>query len=216
MDKKQSEFQKIIKEAAARHKKLCPRIVLGARIGLAGVEALGIENSAASKQMLVIVETDGCFVSGVEAATGCLTNHRTLRINDYGKVAGTFVDILTGTAVRVSPRSGVRELALAYALEEERRYFGMLEGYQRMPTEELLRIEEVQLATPVKAIISQAGIRANCDYCDEEIINEREIIRNGLTMCKSCAEPSYYQQVHKDQFISDHKIQNEALTGVKK
>ncbi len=205
MDKTQDKLEKILYQAAARHKKLCPRIVLGVRIGLAGVEALGLEKSVKRKQVLVIVETDGCFVSGVEAATGCLVNHRNLRIVDYGKVAGTFVDVLTGKAVRVSPRSGVREHALEYAQEEERRYFGMLKGYQRMPAEELLKIDEVHLSTPVKAIISHAGIRVNCAYCNEEIINEREIIKDDLTLCKSCAEPSYYQTLQEQNTV-DHKI----------
>jgi formylmethanofuran dehydrogenase subunit E len=196
-------LEQILEKTTTQHKKLCPRVVLGARIGLAGAEVLGMDVPRKDKHLLVIVETDGCFVSGVESATGCTSNHRTLRIVDYGKVAGTFVNVKTGQAVRVAPRMGVRQRALEYAPEEPRRYFAMLKGYQRMPLDELLVFKEVHLSTPVTSIVSRAGVRVSCDYCAEEIINEREIIRDGLTLCRSCAEPAYYQVSKADQYVLD-------------
>jgi formylmethanofuran dehydrogenase subunit E len=194
---------KILEKTATHHKQLCPRVVLGARIGLAGADVLGMEVPRKDKHLLVIVETDGCFVSGVESATGCSVNHRTMRIVDYGKVAGTFVNMKTSQAVRVAPRMGVRQRALELAPEEPRRYNAMLIGYQRMPLDELLTFEEVHLSTPVTTIVSRAGVRVNCDYCAEEIINEREIIQDGLTLCRSCAEPAYYQSSKADQYVLD-------------
>jgi formylmethanofuran dehydrogenase subunit E len=32
-----------------------------------------------------------------------------------------------------------------------------------------------------------------CDGCGEEVINEREIIRDGLVLCRTCAGESYYR-----------------------
>ncbi len=81
--------------------------ILGVRIGLAGMKALGFGKSPAKKQLLVISETDGCFVDGVIAATGCTVGHRALRVEDYGKVAVTFVDTKTARTVRVAPRLDV-------------------------------------------------------------------------------------------------------------
>lgn len=37
-----------------------------------------------------------------------------------------------------------------------------------------------------------------CDVCGEEIINEREVHREGLTLCRACAGVSYYQPVERD------------------
>lgn len=179
--------------SAARHSHLCPRQVLGARIGLAGAHALGLDAPRSDKRLLVILETDGCFADGIEAATGCTVGHRTLRVEDYGKVAATFVDVKTGQVVRIAPALDVRQRAYDYVPEEERHYFAQLAAYQLMPENELLTIQEVYLNTPVEALVSRPGVRVNCELCGEEIINEREVIQEGMTLCLACARGAYYQ-----------------------
>jgi formylmethanofuran dehydrogenase subunit E len=145
------------------------------------------------KLLLAIVESDGCFADGVSVATGCTVGHRTLRVEDYGKVAATFVDVQTGRALRLAPRLDVRQRAWAYVPGETRQYFAQLHAYQVMPEEELLSVQEVQLTTPVGALISRPGIRINCVVCGEEIINEREIYIEGAGICRACAGQPYYQ-----------------------
>jgi len=166
--------------------------VLGARAAIAGTRLLELEVPRADKRLLAIVETDGCFVDGVEAVAGVSVGGRTLRVEDYGKIAATFVDVKTGRALRVAPQVDVRARAWDYAPEQTRRYFAMLHGYQRMPDAELLSFEWVELAKPVAAIVSRAGARANCDNCGEEIINEREVVGAGATLCRTCAGGGYY------------------------
>jgi formylmethanofuran dehydrogenase subunit E len=183
----------VLKISAARHSHLCPRQVLGARIGLAGAQALGFETPRSDKRLMVILETDGCFADGVEAATGCSVGHRTLRVEDYGKVAATFEDVKTGQAVRIAPALDVRQRAYAYAPDEKRHYFAQLAAYQLMPDNELLSIQEVILSTPVEALVSRPGVRVNCMLCGEEIINEREVWQEGMTLCRACARGAYYQ-----------------------
>ncbi|MBI5568150.1 MAG: TraR/DksA C4-type zinc finger protein [Chloroflexi bacterium] len=197
-------LSQLLETSVARHSHLCPRQVLGARIGLAGAAALNLDlprndtrasSPSAGKRLLIIIETDGCFADGIEAATGCTIGHRTLRVEDYGKIAATFIDVKTGQAVRVAPRLDVRERAYLCAPDEPRHYFAQLKAYQVMPDYELLSIQPVQLTVPIEAIISRAGVRVNCDVCGEEIINEREIEREGSTLCRSCAGQGYYQLV---------------------
>ncbi len=188
-------LSQLLETSAARHSHLCPRQVLGARIGLAGAAALGLDVPRTDKRLLIIIETDGCFADGLEAATGCTIGQRTLRVEDYGKIAATFVDVKTGQAVRVAPRLDVRERAYTCVPDEPRHYFAQLKAYQVLPDHELLSIQAVQLTTPLAAIVSRAGVRVNCDLCGEEIINEREIEREGLTLCRSCAGQGYYQLV---------------------
>jgi len=183
----------LLEKSMQDHDHLCPRQILGVRIGLAGMQALGFEEPPTKKQLLVISETDGCFVDGVIAATDCTVGHRTLRVEDYGKVAVTFVDTKSGRAIRVAPQRDVRERACAFIAEEPRHYFAQMQAYQVMPEEEMLSIQEVVLNTPVEQIASRAGVRVNCDMCGEEIMNEREIIREGLTLCRACADGGYYQ-----------------------
>ena len=185
-------LQTLLEQSADRHKHLCPRQVLGVRIGLAGAAALELETPRNNKRMLVILESDGCYADGIEVVTGATIGHRTLRVVDYGKVATTFVDVKTGVAVRVAPRLDVRQRARFYAPEEQRHYFAQLMGYQVMPDEELLTVQEVHLTTSVEDLVSRPGVRVNCTVCGEEIINEREVWRKDMSLCQACAGPAYY------------------------
>lgn len=193
-----------LEKSASQHSHLCPRQILGVRLGLAGMKALGFDSPPPKKRLLVIVETDGCFADGVTAATDCTIGHRTLRVEDYGKTAATFVDTVTGQAVRVAPQLDIRQKAYAYAPNEPRRYFAQMQAYQIMPDEEMFTITPVALNTPIEAILSRPGVRVNCDVCGEEIINEREIRRDGLTLCRACAHDGYYQKIAAAHFtLSD-------------
>lgn len=201
-----------LEQSAARHRHLCPRQVLGVRIGLAGAATLGLETHRTDKRLLVILETDGCFADGIETATGCTVGHRTLRVADYGKIAATFVDTCTETAVRIAPQPDVRLQARCFAPEENKHYYAQLIGYQRMPADRLLTIQPVTLTTSARKLVSRAGVRVNCSVCGEEIINEREVIEDGQVLCRACAGPAYYAvepPLAFDQLIGALKIAEE-------
>jgi formylmethanofuran dehydrogenase subunit E len=182
-----------LEKSSRDHSHLCPRQILGVRMGLCGINALGLPANQGSKRLLVITETDGCFADGLTAATDCTVGHRTLRVEDYGKAAATFVDTHTGLAVRVSPVLDIRELAHHYTQNEPRHYFAQMQAYQVMPDEEMFTVTKVHLAASIAEIVSRPGMRVNCDVCGEEIMNEREINRDGLTLCRACAEAPYYR-----------------------
>ncbi len=188
-----NSLEQILAISSARHTHLCPRQVLGARIGLVGASALGLDVPRKDKRLLVILESDGCFADGVEAATGCAVGHRTLRVEDYGKIAATFVDVVTGQAFRIAPQPDVRQRAYEYVEGEPRHYFAQLQAYQSMPTAELLTFQPVCLKTSVEKIVSRAGLRVNCQGCGEEIINEREFVLNERILCRACAFGGYYE-----------------------
>lgn len=187
----------ILAQSSSRHDHLCPRQILGARIGLAGAAMLGLELPRHDKRLLVVLETDGCFADGIEAATGCAVGHRTLRIEDYGKIAATFVDVETEQALRIAPQPDVRQRALTYAPTESRHYFAQLQAYQSMSDDELLNIQPVYLNSPIKSIISRASVRVNCETCREEIINEREVVLDGRVLCQPCVYGGYYDPANE-------------------
>jgi len=141
-------LQLILNLSSRNHDHLCPRQILGVRLGLAGMNALDFDTPPAKKRLLVIVESDGCFTDGLSAATDCTVGHRTLRVEDYGKTAATFVDTQTGRAVRVAPALDIRQKAYAYAPAEPRHYFAQMQAYQIMPAEEMFTIKPVTLNTP--------------------------------------------------------------------
>ncbi len=183
--------------SAAHHYRVCPRQVLGVRIGLLAGRVFEISLPQSEKRLLAIAETDGCFVDGLSAATGCYVGRRTLRIEDYGKTATTFVDTLTEQAVRITPQSNIRELAREYAPSARNNWEAQLLGYQHISDELLFHWQSVKLICPIKQIIGQAGKRVACEICGEEIINQREVIREGLVLCRSCADKPYFCFIEK-------------------
>ncbi|MFQ5613294.1 MAG: FmdE family protein, partial [Anaerolineae bacterium] len=187
-------FEELLQRSATLHQHLCPRQVLGVRMGLAGGRWLGLDVPQTGKRLLTIAETDGCATDGLAVATGCWVGKRTLRVLDFGKVAATFVDTHTRRAVRIVPSAQSRNRAQAYAPQAGNRWEAYLLGYQRMPDEELLDIQEVTLAFSIEKLLSRDGYRVNCDVCGEEIINEREVVRAGLTLCRPCAGERYYHR----------------------
>ena len=189
----------LLSASAARHDHLCPRQVLGVRLGLFGLKKLGFIEIAYQtrfqnneKRLLTIVETDGCGADGIAVATDCSIGHRTLRVMDYGKVAATFVDTHTGKAIRVAPRLDARSTAVCHSPNAPSRWHAYLTSYQEMTDESLFLIKKVQLLEPIEAILSTPDKRAVCDTCGEEIFNERETLSNGRTLCLPCANLNPY------------------------
>jgi formylmethanofuran dehydrogenase subunit E len=163
------------------------------------VNALGLEIPRADKRLLTIVESDGCFSDGVSVVTGSSVGHRTLRVEDFGKIAVTLVDTHSQAAVRVSPQVDVRQRAPAYTPGEDRPYFAQLLGYQVMPDSELLVIRTVELHPGTKTLLSHPGLRTVCERCGEEIINEREVIVDGEILCQGCTGAAYYRVIERKQ-----------------
>jgi len=181
--------------AALHHDHLCPKQVLGVRMGLRAGRELGLDLPQADKRLITFVETDGCFGDGVSVATGCWIGRRTLRVIDFGKVAATFVDTLDRRAVRIAPHANARALAGLFAPEAASTWEAQLLGYQRMPDEQLFSLQAVALATPIEQIVSRPGLKVICQACGEEVINEREVIHAGAALCRSCAGQPYYQPI---------------------
>ena len=193
----QNLLQSLLRQSAASHQRLCPKQVLGVRMGLRGGAWLGLEVPRDDKRLLVIVETDGCAADGVSVATGCTVGRRTLRVEDFGKVAATFVDVITGEAVRIVPRAGVREAAQRLLPAAASRWHAQLEGYQLLPDAALLLAQPVALTLSLEKLLSRPGCRTACERCGEEIINEREVIHEGRVLCRACAGGSYYRVAHR-------------------
>lgn len=192
-DQAMKSLPELLDAAAALHHHLCPRQVLGVRMGIWAGELLHLDLPQTDKRLLTIVETDGCFTDGVAVATNCWVGRRTMRVEDYGKVAATFVDTSTGHALRIAPHPQARQLAPVYAPTAESRWEAMLLGYQRMEADKLFCVQRVELVVPVATLISRAGHRVLCDHCGEEIMNEREVVSANGILCRSCAGAGYYR-----------------------
>jgi formylmethanofuran dehydrogenase subunit E len=185
----------LLEESARRHSHLCPRQVLGARLGLYGARLLGLDVPQPAKRLLVIIETDGCFADGIAAATGCSIGARTLRVIDHGKVAAVFSDAQTDRAVRIAPHPQSRQRAIECTPWAQSTWHAQLAAYQIMPDAELFTVQAVELTTSLDKLLSKPGRKAICAACGEEIINEREVVQAGQTLCRACAGDTYWRTI---------------------
>ena len=191
-------LQTLLQESSQLHRHLCPRQVLGVRIGLYGLNLMAIAGDGENgrfhnrrKNLITFVETDGCGADGIAVATDCWVGRRTLRLFDYGKVAATLVDRKTEQAIRIWASPAARQLAQHYAPDAPTPWHAYLHAYQVMPDTLLLRSRPVTLAQPLAVLISRPNRRVECAVCGEEIINEREVMIDGRFLCHPCAGNSY-------------------------
>jgi formylmethanofuran dehydrogenase subunit E len=180
------------------HRHLCPRQVLGVRMGMAAAASLNLDLPQTDKRLVAFVESDGCFSDGLAVATGCWVGRRTMRVEDLGKVAAVFVDTRTGLTLRIHPRLDVRARAAAFAPEARNRWEAQLLGYQRMPEILLFEVRPVRLTRPIEEIMSRPGLRVACAACGEEIINGREVAGPNGPICRTCAGDAYYAETACD------------------
>jgi formylmethanofuran dehydrogenase subunit E len=187
-------LEAFLTELKRLHPRLCPRQVLGVRIGVEAGALLRVDVPRTDKRLLVFVETDGCFADGLSVATGCWLGRRTLRLVDYGKVAATIVDTRSGRAFRLWPHPAARSRAWDHALGATSRWHAQLVGYQVMPSDQLLCIQEVELEIPVEHVAGRSG-RVTCSVCDEEILNGRELLIADGPRCRArVRQRHYYRQ----------------------
>jgi formylmethanofuran dehydrogenase subunit E len=181
-----------LEESAQLHRHLCPRQVLGVRMGMFAGRVLDLDLPQSDKRLVTFVETDGCAADGISVATGCWLGRRTMRLVDFGKVAATFVDTKSQDAIRIVPHPHVRERAYLYAPAAGSRWHAQLEAYQVMPDDELLIVQPVALTLSFEDLVSRPGVRVTCEACGEEIINEREVIHEETVLCRACVGEAYY------------------------
>jgi formylmethanofuran dehydrogenase subunit E len=192
-----AKLDDLLGRTAALHDHLCPRQVLGVRMGMYAADLLELNLPQSDKRLFAFVETDGCFADGVSVATNCWLGRRTMRLLDEGKIAATFVDTHTERALRIRPRLDARSRATAYAPAASSRWHAYLEAYQCMPATELFDVQPIVLTVSLAAIISQPGVRITCARCGEEVLNEREVRQHGQPLCRTCAEGTYYEVVER-------------------
>jgi formylmethanofuran dehydrogenase subunit E len=183
-------FDELLREAVAFHGHLCPGQVLGVRMAMAGCRALGAgEPKSMRKSLVAFVEIDRCATDAIQAVTGCSLGKRTLKHLDYGKMAATFVNVGTGQAVRVVARDDARERAAEYApnLTDPRK--AQIAAYGVMPDTELLTLEPVLIRPEW---LDRRRVRVPCQLCGEGVNYGREVVSDGLTLCRPCFAGGYY------------------------
>lgn len=183
-----------LREAESAHGHLCAGQVLGVRMAMAGLSRLGIDDprGADRKRLITYVEIDRCATDAVMVVTGCRLGKRALKFVDWGKMAATFVDLQTGRAIRVAARESSKQAARHLHPEIENKNQQQMLAYREMPEEDLFEFQNVRVDVGPEDLPGYKGDRAVCVKCGEGINFHREVVRDGETLCRSCAGASYY------------------------
>ena len=186
------DFETLLERSVASHGHLCPGQVLGVRMTMRGLEELGLTVPPPPKRLIAIVETDRCAADAVASVSGCSLGKRTLKHFDFGKMAASFLDLDTGSAVRVAACDGSRELVSLYAPGVADTHKAQTEAYRHMPDSALLRVQRVAISLSEGDMPGSPRIRVPCVQCGEHVSDDRHVVRGGELLCRSCAGAAYY------------------------
>ena len=159
-----------------------------------GLEKLGIHDPQGKdrKRLVTFVEIDRCATDAVAVVTGCRLGKRALKFRDWGKVAATFVDVITGKAIRIAAKESSKALARQLHPEIESKNQQQMLAYREMSDEDLFATQWVKVDLPPEEFPGYKGERITCDTCGEGINFRREVRREGKVLCHACAGESYY------------------------
>ena len=191
------KFEELLAESALVHGHVCPGQVLGVRMAMRGCQELGIEKpKEENKRMIVYVEIDRCATDAIQIVTGCKLGKRTMKYVDYGKMAATFVDLLTGNAVRLAVREDVRDKAVLYRRQDQTKQDSEVAAYKVLPDEEVFTVEKVKVHITAENMPGPPKRRVICDQCGEGVNDGRDVLLAGKVLCRACAGGAYYEPLY--------------------
>jgi formylmethanofuran dehydrogenase subunit E len=226
-------IDELFHEAELAHGHLCAGQILGVRMALLGCRLLGIDDPrglsgpADRKRLVTFVEIDRCATDAIAVVTGCRLGKRALKFRDWGKMAATFVDlgrpalpefgrpepVAGGRAVRIAARESSKERARAMYPAIENKNAQQMRAYREMPDEELFTVQWVRVPLDAREMPGYKAGRIVCDTCGEGINFDRQVAREGRTLCRGCADPAarYYEPIEDVPARSETLPPNEAV-----
>ncbi len=184
------DYDEQLKKAVEFHGELCGGIAIGTKLGMYGLELLGMELNQRHKNLIVILENERCTADGIQAVTKCSIGKRSLKLVYYGKFAATFFNMDTGEAYRISDADANKKTKSKETREE------LVERFRITPPNELFNVEKVKVK-PFKESQKPGDPHSTswCSVCGEKITDNYHLIRSGKPICKSCADESYYEVI---------------------
>jgi len=194
------DFETLLKGSVENHGHLCPGQVVGVRMAMLGCRLIGLNDPSSHdqiKKLIVYVEMDRCAADAVAYVSGVKLGRRSLKFLDYGIMAATFVNLESGSAVRVLSTEEARDLAHYYAPEITGKYQQQLVAYKRMPDSVLFKVQNVQVAISEFDLPGPTRRKVSCHRCGQVVRDSREVVRDNNVLCKPCAEGAYYSNARE-------------------
>lgn len=176
-------FQQDLQEAVAYHGHLCSGQILGVRMARMALRLLGIDDPKSFRDLVVYVECDRCLTDAIGTVTGCKLGKRNLKWLDYGKSAATFLNIRTGEAFRIYRKTRL------YPPEGA----DLAEFFDTISDEDMFSAKRVKVHYRPEDLPGKPLDAMTCPRCGEEVIDGRQVLRDGVAMCGACAGGAYYE-----------------------
>lgn len=174
----------LLQKAKEFHGEICPGIVMGTRMTIAGLRELGMDPLKKNRDLIVYVEIDRCATDAIQAICGVTLGHRSLKHMNYGKFAATFINTRSNKAVRVT--------ALPKKPDQSQDMKEVAKMVCNAPEEELFQIQQVAVHIPPEDLPGFPIHKDLCSLCGEQIMDSKEVIVEGKVLCRNCAQGSYY------------------------
>jgi formylmethanofuran dehydrogenase subunit E len=185
-------FDELLRQAEIAHGHMCAGQILGVRMALLGLNRLGFEGRPQGperKRIVTYVEIDRCATDAIGLVTGCRLGKRALKFRDWGKMAATFVDLLSGKAIRIVAREDARELAARLYPHLETKKLQQMRACYEQPADELFTEQWVRVVIDPGEMPGTKSERVMCEECGEGVNFGRYSEVNGRRLCLSCAHP---------------------------
>lgn len=183
------------------HGHRCWASTTGVRVGLAALDALGVDR-AGSKQLFAAVEIGDkhgamCFADGIQYTTGCTLGKGNISKTYEGKLAVTLTESGTGRSVRVAYRPTLQPEIGASAFMKKRRagiaptdipedeQWELVDLIWEAPAETIMTIGEI--VERERPDTGEVVAFSTCDVCEELVAEPYLRVVNEATMCKACS-----------------------------
>ena len=190
-----NDFEIYFRKAADYHGHACAGIALGVKMSLAALRYLGLDPAVKNKNLIVFVEADRCMADAVQTVTCCTLGHRTLKFIDYGKLAAGFVNLETGRAVRATVPESFDSSGPIEAVAAR---------IAAMADSELIVLEDIEIDLNPLDLPGHSHKKTYCQVCGERVMDGRDVLKDGRTLCRACAGNRYYRR-KQEPFHVDRK-----------
>ncbi len=176
-------FQEDLERAVSYHGHLCSGQIIGVRMARLALDILGIEQPETYRDLIVYIESDRCIADAIGTVSCCKMGKRRLKWMDYGKTAATFLDLATGRSIRIYRK---------YKVFPDKGT-DLVKFYDAVSDDELFSVQEVEVDYKPTDLPGPPMEVQVCAFCGEEILDGRQVMKDGKCCCRSCLDGGYYR-----------------------
>ena len=177
-----------LEKAEQYHGHICSGQILGIRMTLMALEALGMSPHDDMRDLVIFLETDRCVADASYVVTGVTVGRRRVKMYSYGKTAMSFLDLKSGKAVRVSVITSDRPPHHA----DKAAQLAFWEGYA---DSDIFSCQPVNITMPEGELPGPPARIATCCVCGEDVLDCKEVVQDGKTYCRACLNGAYYSPI---------------------